>query len=181
MPGFVLRRIRRSLPSRINARYEWKWGLRVAGSGWRSRPAQLALVPQVLRFVPEIPRQDGARRAEVMSTCQVPITVYRTVAKLNPIGAGSISVRACSSLHARLKRKDSDYATVANPLQSCRLFHNLKTIGVQFAQQHVGKMLALVRFDPTGASLPIRIAWQRVRYESRADCGLNNISWIILH
>ena len=55
-------------------------------------------MPQVLRFVPEIPRQDGARRAEVMSTCQVPITVYRTVAKLNPIGAGAISVRACSSL-----------------------------------------------------------------------------------
>ena len=40
----------------------------------------------------------GARQAEVMSTCQVPITVYRTVAKLNPIGAGAISVRACSSL-----------------------------------------------------------------------------------
>jgi hypothetical protein len=33
-----------------------------------------------------------------MNTCQVPITVYRTLAKLNLIGAGAINVRACSSL-----------------------------------------------------------------------------------
>jgi hypothetical protein len=47
---------------------------------------------------PEIPQRDGAQRAEVMSTSQVPITVYRTLAKRNPIGVGATSVRACSTV-----------------------------------------------------------------------------------
>jgi len=47
---------------------------------------------------PEIPRQDGARRSEVTSTCQAPITVCRIVASHSPSGSGVTSARACSTV-----------------------------------------------------------------------------------